>query len=771
PAITDSYATGKIQGLADIGGLVGDMFSGIIVSSFAAVEVTGSSGAVPSTLGGFFGFQNQGVLVTRSYWSPEISGRSSSGSLDAQASVQSRTKAQMLGNAATTHMSDLNFNNTWQTTLSSANRCTIGLPELRVLAYRPSPFAESTLSGGTGAIDDPCLIEDWNDLHKTRDHLSAAFALNGNLDNQTAGYADRVTNPSGGFGPIGTSSIPFTGSFNGRGHTIDGLEINRGSENHVGLFAALGTGATVDALALTNVSITGKNTVGGLAGEIQTNATVTGVTIGGTVTSTETGSPSLVGGLAGTNQGQITDATSAAVVSGQSTTVGGLVGQNNSGTIQASSASGAVTGKGFVGGLVGRSQSGQITQSFATGNVTATEPFNNNTVSGLGMAGGLAGEIHLSDRLEQTASTGDIQGGLVGGLVGYAFGGAPLLPQITDSYSASTLIESPSVAGGLVGKIESAELERVYFIGADQTSNGLTSLVGQATNASVTQAYWDSDTTGIVANAQTLGEGKTTQALINRNTYSGWDFNSVWGIGGTREITYPFLRNIGNLDRPNVLLKLVSSTPDHNATGVALSPNEVLLTFNLNVEIGDPLAILISRNGQRVYQWGATTFDQKTPRLRFQFQPNSTYRIALRPSAIRARANSRVSNEETIVVSFTTVPFANGDGTQASPYQIKSTTDWVNFTKSSDLWDKHFVLTQNINFPTTANRIIRLSPIGPFSGTLDGQGHFISNAVVQDLNSVDVGLFKSITSTGSIKDLHLVNAKVTGTQTTGLMAG
>lgn len=65
--------------------------------------------------------------------------------------------------------------------------------------------------------------------------------------------------------PIGTASNPFTGVFDGGGHTISGLNCNTPDSNLVGLFGRI-SGGTVSHLGVVDSSFTGNNYVGGVCG-------------------------------------------------------------------------------------------------------------------------------------------------------------------------------------------------------------------------------------------------------------------------------------------------------------------------------------------------------------------------------------------------------------------------------------------------------------------------------------------------------------------------
>ncbi len=136
--------------------------------------------------------------------------------------------------------------------------------------------------------------------------------------------------------------------------------INRSAAEYVGLFG-YAYGATISNVGLVNVSITGKNQVGGLAGYSQGNITNSYTT--GSVSGTHD-----VGGLVGYNYDLITDSYSTVTVTG-SEDIGGLVGHNEWGLISDSYANGSVSGVKWVGGLAGYNYN-EIFDSYATGKVS-----------------------------------------------------------------------------------------------------------------------------------------------------------------------------------------------------------------------------------------------------------------------------------------------------------------------------------------------------------------------------------------------------------------
>lgn len=144
--------------------------------------------------------------------------------------------------------------------------------------------------------------------------------------------------------PIGTIKYPFTGTFNGGGHTISNLEVwvKQQKDNE------LDPG--------TDVTYTGN--VAGLFGQIGTGGIVKDVTISGSYIGIQNPTASCyIGGIAGINNGTIIGCANAALVTGNESgaCMGGIAG-DNSGTIQNCYNLGNVyTSKtdNFIGGLVG----------------------------------------------------------------------------------------------------------------------------------------------------------------------------------------------------------------------------------------------------------------------------------------------------------------------------------------------------------------------------------------------------------------------------------
>lgn len=238
----------------------------------------------------------------------------------------------------------------------------------------------STKLGSDGSLVNYTVITDLGvagdststTLQGMKNALSGNFALGGNIDaSLTSSW-----NTNAGFEPIGNSTTPFTGKFDGLGHTISNLAINRPATEFVGLFGyagGVGISAEIRNIGLIGGSVTGLNFVGELVG-------ANGATISNSYSTGSVSGTTYVGGLAGENGGggAVANSYSIATVSGSSW-VGGLIGENGGGTLLNSYSTGSVTGTLGVGGLIGNLQGGSVTNSYSTGNVSGT----GNNIGGL----------------------------------------------------------------------------------------------------------------------------------------------------------------------------------------------------------------------------------------------------------------------------------------------------------------------------------------------------------------------------------------------------
>ena len=234
------------------------------------------------------------------------------------------------------------------------------------------------------------------------------YELTADLDFDENGDGNRndTYNTGAGWLPIGGR---FGAVFEGNGHTIANLFINRGDTDDVGLFGAVSGAVRNLGLADANVRARGGAATGALAGTLVRNSSISASWSTGSV-----GGSEAVGGLVGESGSgaQIVASYAAVSVTGlydfdtrvSGIQVGGLVGILRGGSVVASYATGRVDGDFYVGGLVGDTMGGAITASYATGVVE----------DGEGWVGGLVGrtdaDATVTDSYFDAKTTGRVFG-------------------------------------------------------------------------------------------------------------------------------------------------------------------------------------------------------------------------------------------------------------------------------------------------------------------------------------------------------------------------
>lgn len=298
----------------------------------------------------------------------------------------------------------------------------------------------------------------WVDIETVDDLLALAKAADAETLGKNYRLKADLNLKDTPFNGIGSAAQPFTGMFDGQGHTISHVTVNAPEGENAGFFNVI-KGATIRDLKLVNVQIVGKENVGGLVGSarVQLDSSdlsknvanlIGGCSVSGTVTGTKN-----VGGLVGLNEGKTdpktlfsiasaVDKCAASVTVNGKEMTGGLVGKNG-GTITKSSSGGTVKGDTTTGGLVGDS-SGDIYDSHTSCTVAGSshtggfvgfsdgavkDCYSIGGVSGTDYTGGFAGVI---SRAENVVSAGQVtivgtptqgyNGGFAGKLYGMVAG-------------------------------------------------------------------------------------------------------------------------------------------------------------------------------------------------------------------------------------------------------------------------------------------------------------------------------------------------------------
>ena len=200
---------------------------------------------------------------------------------------------------------------------------------------------------GSGTEEAPFQIQSLNNLHWIAENSSSWNKHFIQLEDINASET-REWNQGKGISPIGDTVNCFSGIYNGKGHVIDELFIDRPMQNGVGFFGIVkGNESRIANLGLTNLNFTGNTKTGGLVG-IVSDATIIGCFTTGNITDSV-----CAGGLVGVNSSSdIIDCYSMVNVNTKTGTAGGFVGVNG-GKIADCYCTGKVSGAYDIGGFVG----------------------------------------------------------------------------------------------------------------------------------------------------------------------------------------------------------------------------------------------------------------------------------------------------------------------------------------------------------------------------------------------------------------------------------
>lgn len=303
---------------------------------------------------------------------------------------------------------------------------------------------------GTGTEDDPYLIGSAADLEQLAQKVyDAADAANSNPYEGTYFKLTNNITLTGEWTPIGKynsiydtlANYPFSGTFDGDGHTIRGLSVTNNTRGeYVGLFACLSSGGTIKNLA-----------------------------VSGSVTAT--GDSSKAGGVVGINKGSVINCSNAATVRG-GWAAGGIVGlnDNNGEVADCRNTGSSENGPSHTGGVAGSSSS-TVENCYNTGKVTGS----------------------ANDYGDIYSIGGYVSGSYVGGVMGNSSG------SVTDCYNTG-VVSGGRFVGGVIGLI-SGTVEGCYNTGSvtggsEKTSSHTGGVVGWISYGTVTNCYNTAKVTG-----------------------------------------------------------------------------------------------------------------------------------------------------------------------------------------------------------------------------------------------------------------------------------
>jgi hypothetical protein len=300
---------------------------------------------------------------------------------------------------------------------------------------------------------------------------------------------------AGGFGEpdLVDSALAFTGTFDGGGHTISGLYINRTASDigaNMGLFG-FALGARITDLTVEAGTVAGYRYVGALVGR-QSGGAVEGCAALGSV-------------------------------SGEAD-VGGLVGMvEGRGAVRACYSLADVGGGEVisVGGLVGSVDGSEVVECYSAGSVAVESGRN---------VGGLAGALYSIAKVRNSYSVAEVIGeeaDMVGGLVGSNEG------EVKQCYFAGLLYGAGNSVGGLIGAQTEGFGSALYSFWDTERSGCDSSAGGVGVSGKTTEQMMSASTMNLVA-ADTAAWGiSNNYPYLKNKAFPRYTATVTAGPGGT----------------------------------------------------------------------------------------------------------------------------------------------------------------------------------------------------------------------------------------------
>ena len=373
--------------------------------------------------------------------------------------------------------------------------------------------ARAKYSGGTGEANEPYRIAtaaDLNDIGNHVEDFNKCFVMVNDIN--LAAYTGTQ------FNIIGDYSNPFTGVFDGNGHTIWNLTLDVNT-SEAGLFGTVADGGIVQNVCLEAVDIKAVHYVGGIAGRnegVIQNCHASGRVEG------EEACGGITGGCHGFDRpvpeaSQIRNCSFRGTVVGTWST-GGIVGSTDGPEVTNCFAIVEITGDVECGGVVGHNMGGNFTSCFARGSITCSS-------SAGGFAGITGDHCHIGGLIRNCYA--DVRVDCSNTAGGFSGSDPGQFGQILNCYCSGKVVydvNNYTYVGAFVGEDWSAPdgVFGSYFLETAGPDNG-------------------------------FGEPLSQDQMKRQSSFAGWDFVEVWGIGEGQ--TYPFLRKhaAGDLNHSGVV--------------------------------------------------------------------------------------------------------------------------------------------------------------------------------------------------------------------------
>ena len=641
------------------------------------------------------------------------------------------------------------------------------------LVFPAGMFAQFSGSG-SGTKDDPYRIFNADQLNQVRNFAGKTnvyFSLEADID-MTQWIAEN--NPSQGWLPISN----FCGKFNGNGHTISNLWINRPNTDYIGLFGYISTGADIQNLKLENADYVGKDYVGGFVGYCNNANSITSCAFNGKISGND-----YIGGICGyiynRYQGEhdltISDCFTDSHIKGRDY-IGGICGYNkvyNDGyyklrfSVSDCISYNNIDGRDYIGGIYGYGyyyQDGVITSDITTSNcysynhingnsyiggvsgynynhssgngsdITISNCYSYNHINGNSYIGGVSGynysynggnnnDITTSDCF----TNGRIKGNeSLGGITGYIKKSEGDI-SISKCYSNNSIIEGKNYVGGIFGNSTEDYIQTSNNVSLNEVISSDNNLYRIGNNGEfdnnlawvLTQMLLNGAKQPIPDDSGTNGTSTGLSTLKLQATYEGlgWDFADTWQIEETE--SFPYFKN----QTAPPYFQQALKKGDTNLSGQCTEAGTVTVSI-------DDKVYTVQSSGNA---WSLT--------LDEPLQAGNVVDVWV-------QAEGKMPS---YVVS-QTVSLAGG-GTESDPFVI-STPEDMQAISSDNTENAHYKLANDIDLTEwieTNSSTDGWIPV-TLRGTFDGDGHTINGLWC---STDEGGLFDKLVSGAAVKDVKV----------------
>ena len=402
-SVTHCHFSGSVNGRDQVAGICGYVVDGSILlnDSLSIGTITTIGSTVGTLVGGRWSAERDIVIRNSAgVGKYDLAGTAKAKEITNSAKVNSRGRDDLKGGEGLFLATWIDFDSHWVIRDTD-------VPVLRSLSGSLSSLQKSMESFRSRAVLDKngkgtYTIQNADDLtafallSRLTDYAGCTVKLAANVTfnkGSASGWAQ--AEPENEWIPVGSTSRPFAGTFDGQGHTVSGLYMNKKTDDPTGFFAQTATGAVVKNLRIEN-SCFAKNGpyCGSLAGVF--SGTMERVYSNAIVEATGK-ARSRFGGLAGAVTGKTTMSEcwfDGAVCAADNSYIGGLIGSldNRAGAISVSHCL-------FSGTLAAKDQAGGICGYLVDGSITITDSLSIGTLqSGGASIGTLVGGRYSAAR-------------------------------------------------------------------------------------------------------------------------------------------------------------------------------------------------------------------------------------------------------------------------------------------------------------------------------------------------------------------------------------